>query len=526
LAGGAAPPLELDEGMVDHAQPILDRVGAAPEQALTERSAWVARAREWASRETLLFPVVALFIIGVAGNLPNELFQDGWLVILGGREVVQHGLPSHDALTIWTHGREWVDQQWLAQLLFYGLYALGGVKLALSAHAAFIAAAFTLAIVMARRRGASTRSVCWIAVPVYFLLTWAAWNARAQSLAVLLFVATVALLIRDAHSPSRRVFLVLPLLVLWANIHGTALTGAVLVALWGVTSAVQNRARPLRQWLPRSAALVIAPLACVFASPYAASLPGYYHTMLLNSGFRQFIVEWRPTAPSIQTAPFYLLAFLTVWLIGRKKERLLPFEQVLLGFTLLMGLQTIRSVLWFTLTALMILPYALDGVLKPNTRAMRFPVLNRALVASSVAGVIAVVAVVAAKPATWFDRDYPTGVLTAFDRVQARDAGMKVFADEKYGDWLLVRRPALRGRLAYDIRFELGSKGELRRLLNVKQRVEGWQRTLAPYSLFVLSSDSEGKLAAALLLQPGARREFRGNGAIVISRPAQHNSAR
>jgi hypothetical protein len=509
------------DGMVDHVQPVLDRVGALPARPAPDRSGSIARLRAWAARETLIFPVVALFFIGVAGNLPSEIFQDGWLAILGGREIVQHGLPSHDSLTIWTHGREWVDQQWLAQLLFYGLYALGGIKLALSAHVASVAGAFTLAIVVARRRGASARSVCWIAVPTYFVLTWGAWNARAQSLAVLLFVALVALLIRDARSPSRRVFLALPLLVLWANVHGTVVTGAALVALWGITYGIQNRRRPVREWSLRSAALVVLPFACVFASPYAASLPGYYETMLLNSGFRQFIVEWRPTAPSIQTAPFYLLAFLAIWLIGRNKERLLPFEQVLLVFTLLMGLQTIRSVIWFMLTALMLLPTALDGVLKPNTRAMRFPLLNRALVATSVAGALAVVVVVAAKPARWFDRDYPTGVLTAVDRVQARDARALVFSDEKYGDWLLIRRPELRGRLAYDIRFELGSKAELRRLLNVKMRVEGWRRVVAPYSLFVLRTDSESKLAAALLRQPGARREYRGHGAVVIFRPAR-----
>jgi hypothetical protein len=506
--------------MVDHAHPVLDRVGTGPARPASSRTAWILRVRTWAAKETLLFPVVALFFIGVAGNLPSELFQDGWLVILGGREIVQHGLPSHDSLTVWTHGREWVDQQWLAQLAFYGLYALGGIKLALSAHVASVAAAFTLAIVVARRRGASTRSVCWIAVPSYFILTWGAWNARAQSLAVLLFVVLIALLIRDAHSPSRRIFFAFPLLVLWANIHGTVVTGAILVALWGITYGIQHRRRPLREWALRSAALVVLPVACVFASPYAASLPGYYQTMLLNSGFRQFIVEWRPTAPSIQTAPFYLLAFLAVWLIGRQKERLLPFEQVLLLFTLLMGLQTIRSVIWFTLTALMLVPTALDGVLKPNTRAMRFPLLNRALIGASVAGVIAVLPVVTAKPASWFDRDYPRGVIAAVDRVQAADPRMLVFADEQYSDWLLLRRPELRGRVAYDIRFELGSKQELRRLLNVKQRVEGWEQVLAPYSLFVLSSESESKLAAALLRQPGAKREYRGNGAVVIYRPA------
>src|SRR5439155_25001891 len=208
-------------GMVEHVQPIVDRVGEAPARVETAGRRMYERTLGWAGREALLFPVVALFLIALAGNLPRELFQDSWLAILGGREVVAHGLPTHDTLAIWTHGREWVDQQWLAQLLFYGLYAFGGIKLALYAHAAVAAAAFTVAIVVARSRGASTRSICWVAVPAYFLLTWSAWVARAQSLALLLFVVLVALLIRDARSPSRRVYLVLPLLVLWANLHGT-----------------------------------------------------------------------------------------------------------------------------------------------------------------------------------------------------------------------------------------------------------------------------------------------------------------
>ena len=38
---------------------------------------------------------------------------------------------------------------------------------------------------------------------------------------------------------------------------------------------------------------------------------------------------------------------------------------------------------------------------------------------------------------------------------------MRVYANEMYGDWLLLRRPQLRGRLAFDIRFELMSKKEL-----------------------------------------------------------------
>src|SRR5439155_24409351 len=91
--------------------------------------------------------------------------------------------------------------------------------------------------------------------------------------------------------------------------------------------------------------------------------------------------------------------------------------KVLLAATLLIGLQTIRGVIWFTLVALMLVPVALDGVLKPNTRAMRFQLLNRSLIATSLVGVVVAVAAVAAKPSIWFERSYPRGILrpsTAF----------------------------------------------------------------------------------------------------------------
>ena len=77
--------------MVEHVQPIVDRVGEAPALRETAGRRLLERTLGWAGREALLFPVVALFLIALAGNLPRELFQDSWLAILGGREVVQHG---------------------------------------------------------------------------------------------------------------------------------------------------------------------------------------------------------------------------------------------------------------------------------------------------------------------------------------------------------------------------------------------------------------------------------------------------
>jgi hypothetical protein len=57
---------------------------------------------------------------------------------------------------------------------------------------------------------------------------------RTQSFAYPLFAAFLLLLLDDARAPGRRVLLALPLLVLWANIHGSVVLGAALTALYGL----------------------------------------------------------------------------------------------------------------------------------------------------------------------------------------------------------------------------------------------------------------------------------------------------
>ena len=100
---------------------------------------------------------------------------------------------------------------------------------------------------------------------------------------------------------------------------------------------------------------------------------------------------------------------------------------------------------------------------------------------------------------------------------------MKLFANEQYSDWLLLKVPELRGRIAFDIRFELVSKQRLIQLVNARRQVEGWRRTVAPYGLFVLKKGPDSLLAKGLLRSRGARRLYRGHGVIVISRPVVRN---
>src|SRR5207302_897930 len=57
------------------------------------------------------------------------LFPDTYMNLASGRYIAQHGIPHREIWTVAGQGREWVDQQWLAHLVYYGAWRVGGFPL-------------------------------------------------------------------------------------------------------------------------------------------------------------------------------------------------------------------------------------------------------------------------------------------------------------------------------------------------------------------------------------------------------------
>src|SRR2546422_9750695 len=148
-------------------------------------------------REGLVLGVVTAYAASVAYRLPLRLAQDAWLALVGGRYILHHGFVGTDSLTYWTAGKPWIDQQWLAQLASYWVYRVGGLKLFALTHLGLVTLALAVAVVCARRRGASSRAVAWLAIGSVYLLALAAGHVRAQSFAYPLFALVLFLLLED-----------------------------------------------------------------------------------------------------------------------------------------------------------------------------------------------------------------------------------------------------------------------------------------------------------------------------------------
>src|SRR5215470_5747184 len=95
-----------------------DARGPEPSPAPATRG----RFRRILEEEYILFVLLAGFgLIFLLIFPPALIVNDSWLNLAAGREVVHHGLPHHDALTLYGLGATWTDQQWLAQVFMYAV---------------------------------------------------------------------------------------------------------------------------------------------------------------------------------------------------------------------------------------------------------------------------------------------------------------------------------------------------------------------------------------------------------------------
>jgi hypothetical protein len=443
-----------------------------------------------------LLPVVApLTLVGLVVSAANIVQTDTWVALVSGREVALHGLPSVEHLTVTAHGRPWVDQQWLAQLLLYEVERIGGVGLVVAVCAAAALAAFALVASSAQARGASPVALAFW-VPLAFLVGPWGVQARTQSLALPLFALTVWLILRDPDLRRRSSLWLLPVLCVWANVHGSVTLAAAVVCAHGLQALVRTGLRRLPLAL-----FLLAP-AAVLVSPYGAALPGYYRTMLLHPPYGRQIVEWQRTTPA--NAPlFFAIAALALVVVVRARRRLAPAEWTILALTFAAALSAFRLTPWFGLALLAIVP----PLTSRRPTSAEFARLGPGLAA------LLLLVTLGAGLARTATRDYD-GPSTLLAKLQGEPASLRVYADLPLADWALWNEPRLRGRIAYDGRPELMTPAQFTDVIRFARLAPGWPRAVRGYSLIITNDAIAKRLVGGHAWTPAAA----ANGVVLLRR--------
>ncbi len=479
---------------------------------------WSTRAfgatADWAGREGLLVFVAAVYVAALGAFGRAIVSIDSWLALAVGRLITVHGIPSHDTLTVFAHGRRWIDQQWLAQLAIYELDRLGGLRLAVVIHVLLLAASLAAAMAVARLRGAGARSVAVVTTIALFPLLVSTVQLRTQSFAYPLFVAVLALASTRKPLTWSRLGLSLALLCLWANLHGSVILGAGLVALRGATDLFDNlhtRRRPSILAL----ATIALPWPCLLVTPFPLGVPHYYAETVFNPEFARYLGQWQPSTLSLGSLLFFVLALGWVWLLGRSGSSFSRFEK-LAGLALVVfALLAMRNWVWLALGAVVFYPRALDR----SAAKARAPLPTELNQVSAIAGIVFafLAAVMLAHPQSWFTRSFPDPAARAVAQVAAANPGARIYASARWGDWLLWKEPQLAGRIAYDARAELFTSQQVKRMVLMRLAPSLLPEIRRRYRIFLVDRADEPAVFSTLRRE--GRVAYNEDGVLVVSFP-------
>ncbi len=282
-------------------------MGLVGEDPGSQRSVPSAAASHAAWRWGLAFllPACVLLVLLVASQRADP---DLWGRISMGAVLFDAGhLPRADDFSYTSGGASWVDHEWLSGVVFYALLRAGGEPaLQLFKYAA---AACALGLVLTVHRLVYRVSPVWgaaalaLLAPAYlaaFLTT-----VRAQVFSIGCFLLGLAVLerVRLRQWPAARLAWLLPVAVVWGNLHGGFVMGALAVALYAAAHALLGR----RSDAIAHAGLAVAMVAAVtLLNPYGPGYLGFLlHAWSLD---RTGISEWQPMLASPWSLGIWTLA--------------------------------------------------------------------------------------------------------------------------------------------------------------------------------------------------------------------------
>jgi hypothetical protein len=398
------------------------------------------------------------------------LSTDIWLALVSGREIFAHGLPHHDMLTSGTLGKTWTDQQWLAQAIIYAIDRAAGLRFTLVVQALITGVTFMMTARYALKRASLASTFVYGLAGFGLGATF--FTLRPQMFSLLGFAALLVLLGDDYEKPSKRVFWTIPILCLWANLHGVVSLGAALVGLRGFFDIVHKR------W---GRGILLGALAAPtpLFSPYALELPAYFRAIgRLQDPVRDLpIQEWnRVELPS--DIPYAIIAAFTIVLLvvvhWKKLARPSAFESVVLVGTALAPLMASRHLQWLGLTLAAYAPRALDSieVIRDGRVIDKAASLMRVL--APIAFVVCVVRLYVMSDAS-LEREYPCDVLPTLKKTAEEHPESKIAISDYFADWVLWYLPELEGRVVFDVRFELLDDAQARAMGTFSFAKRGWE---------------------------------------------------
>lgn len=484
------------------------------------------------------------------------------------------GIPTTDTWTFTVPGTPWLDQQWGAQAILAAVFqATGWTGLAVL-RAALVALTFALllravrsawSIASLRAAGsaiASSARTATLVVLLAFVVAAPALALRPQLFGIVLFVATLLVLVERSRHP-RRLWLIPVFAALWANLHGSFPLVIVLVALaWIDEVALFRQPPPPGQAPPSRRARILgstgvamigaASALATLATPFGIDGWRYIENLARNPAITSQVSEWRPPSPlepagAVFYASVLILAGVLAFRLrsdrGRPPARYVAAILSVVVFGVL-GAVTGRGLAWWALAAPVALVSLQPGLRLADAAAVGLPRIRartareaaeseeRRSPLNAVVLAVLILASVALLPA-WRPvgpagvpaatlSHAPQGIAARLDRLTSLGSTTDVWAPQAWASFLEWAAP--RGCYAVDSRIELFPEALWARNAQIASGSGDWRPILDEFGgtdVLVLTAEQAPALEPLLETASGWSHDYRDADGSIWVRPPE-----
>ncbi len=461
--------------------------------------------------------------------LPPAVFLGFWLLLLvGGRssffhdpgtfwhvkvgeKILADGFFRTDPYTFTFAGQRWIPNQWLGEATMAVVHRVGGFDALLVCSSALLAAVFAVVTVRLIRTGLHPIAVLAL-VGVALAASSSHFHVRPHLATIAGTVVTMAVLlaIEAGRSTVRGLWRLVPVFLLWTNIHGGVLGGLATLALaaagW-VGFRLVGWQSPIKGW-KEFAHLSGAGLACamtVVVTPYGADLPRAWLDIMSLSRLPEYIQEHSRTDFANPSAwPVLALSAIYVFVLAGLKPSQWRVAWLIPLFWMLQAYLRVRHAPLFAVASCLAVADAWPATCWASSLAAKRPdFYNPAgikvrwslpgAIASSACVLVALILqalgvtfpVVGAGWARLDPAIWPTESLAALKQHEPRspEAG-HIFNDYADGGFLIYHTPGY--RVFVDDRCELFGDDWLTRFVEARSRdpsaeMADWQEQYGPF---------------------------------------------
>jgi len=441
----------------------------------------------------------------------------GWHIRTGEYILDHHQVPHHDLYSFSKPGAPWYAWEWLTDIIDGFLFRWAGLKGIVLAAGALIALFATTLM----RRVVDAGAHLFVALLVTLFSVGAAsmhFLARPHLFTLLLLSISMGIIEADRRGGNRaRIWWLVPIALVWTNLHGGFLVLIVLLGLAAIGSAAEawiakpRGGRP--DWAPalRWAGLAAACGAVSFINPYGWELHKHVIQYLRSDWIRKVVQEFQsPSFRDENMLQFEALLFIGLITAGARLRRGLVIDGLWILALGYMSLSSVRHVPIFVTVAGPMIAVEMTSWWKSwvgaSPKQSALGILNqmgRDIVPGfqrfTIWMVVAVAALAMSGSAIAWPQDFPALVFpTAMVHAHEQEIlQSRVLTTDQWGDYLIFLHPE--HKVFVDGRSDFYGPEIGDQFLQVMRGMPGWEKVIEKYrfNLALLPVDT----AAAQLLK-------------------------